>query len=79
MAKLNLKKRDSAQDLLEDHQKVTDALSVIGDASYERTIFLSDDHEVRDFVVKPHIAKRALTEQKDWIEGELKKLGIELT
>lgn len=80
MTKLTAKKRDDAKDLLEDHQKVTDALAQVSKASWGSCLCLANDKDNDSVEVNFNysIAKRALLEQKEWVEKELKKLGIEI-
>lgn len=78
--KINTKKRDDVKSLLADHQAVTDALLNAGKSIFKTEIMVSkeDDNDFTSVDLTHQIAKRALTEQKAWIEAELKKLGIEL-
>lgn len=80
MTKLSLKKRDDAKVLLEDHQKVCDALTHVSKATWVSSIFVTHQDGNDDVSVDLHheLAKSALTEQKQWIEAELAKLGIEV-
>jgi hypothetical protein len=79
--KINTKKRDDVKALLSDHQAVTDALVNLSKSGFVTQITVSkdDDSDFTSVDLTHFIAKRALTEQKNWIEAELKKLGIELT
>ncbi len=80
MQMLTEKQRDDVKALLEDHQKVTDALFNIGKASWFATMLVAneDDNDSADVGLNHVVAKRALTEQKIWVEAQLKKLGIEI-
>ncbi len=76
--KLTEKQRDDLKSLLEDHQTVTDALACIKRVTWTRTLTIADEGGTEFFEVSLNynFAKRVLTEQKDWTEGELKKFGI---
>ena len=80
MTKLTEKKRDDAKSLLEDHQKVTDALFNLGKSGFNCMAFVNneDDNDSTEVDLTHAIAKRALTDQKKWIEEQLAKLEIEL-
>lgn len=79
MTKLNTKKRDDVKSLLEDHQAVTDAIANNMKSSHSANISVSDgDNDFTTVGLTHVIAKRALADQKTWIEAELKKLDIEL-
>lgn len=81
MTKLNTKKRDDVKSLLEDHQAVTDAIANQAKSSFSTDINVSsdDDNDFTTVGLTHVIAKKALSDQKAWIEAELKKLDIELT
>ena len=83
MIKLTEKKRDDAKSLLEDHQKLCDALLVVGKPGWERLLFLNGPEnrgeDNVEIALNYDLTKRTLTEQKKWTEKELAKLGIELS
>lgn len=77
MIKLTAGKRDEAKALLEDHQKVCDALKQVDKATWVTSIFLTHADGTEDLSVECRhtVAKAALVEQKGWIEAELENLG----
>jgi len=80
MTKLTSKKRDDLKSLLEEHRLVTDALVNLGKSGFTADVSVNNESG-GDFTTVPlrfNIAKVALTEQKAFIESELKKLDIEL-
>lgn len=80
MTKLTEKKRDDAKALLEEHQLVSDALLNVGKSGFAIDMFVNkeDDGDSTEVPMQYVIAKRALIEQKAWIEKELAKLDIEI-
>lgn len=71
-------KRDDLKSLLEQHQKVTDALFNHAKSAFV-TILTMNDEKNNDFTeVELHAstAKAALQTHKDWVEAQLNKLGI---
>ena len=80
MEKLNEKKRDDLKALLEDHQKVVDALFNLDKSQFVVTLSVSDEKNDDFTEVELHksVAKKALTEHKNWVDSELKKLGVEI-
>ena len=73
-------KRDDLKSLLEDHQKVTDALFNLPKRHFVVAITLNDE-EYEDFteVILPQsIARQTLKEAKAWVDNELKKLGVDI-
>lgn len=78
--KLTTKNRDDAKSLLEDHQKVCDAIQQVGKPSYLAcmSVLNEKDNDSTEVAFNYNIAKRALAEQKEWVEKELAKLGIEI-
>lgn len=77
---LTTAKRDDAKALLEDHQKVCDALDQVSKASWASVMCLATEKDNDSVEVNFHhtIARKALLEQKEWTEKELAKLGIEI-
>jgi hypothetical protein len=79
MTTLTAAKRDDAKTLLEDHQLVCDALDHVGKATWATSMYLiHDDGDDVTVNFNHTIAKKALSEQRGWIEKELAKLGIEI-
>jgi hypothetical protein len=80
MTKLSEKKRDAAKCLLEEHQAVCDALRNHGKSGFETTIFINkeDDNDSTTVFLNYQIAKKAMTDQKTFLERELAKLEIEI-
>ncbi len=76
--KLTEKQRDDLKSLLEDHQQVTDALDQVKKLSWTRvlTIANSESNEFHEVSLNYNFAKAVLIQQKQWIEAELKKLGV---
>lgn len=74
------KDREDVKSLLEDHQKVTDALERGGRPTWNSVILVmnTDDNEAFEVDLGWQLARAALIAQRDWIEGELIKHGIEL-
>lgn len=75
---LTPKARDDVKSLLEEHQAVSDALVNHGKSGFDSSLSVGND-DSNDFTtvnLTYIIAKRALTEQKVWIEAELAKRGI---
>jgi hypothetical protein len=78
--KLTEKKRDELKSLLEDHEKAIDALRFVRRSTWSPVLEVVHD-DGQDSVTVPLnylIAERVLREQKQWIEKELGKLGIEI-
>lgn len=75
---LTQQKRDDLRDLLEQHQRVTDALFNHSKSAFVTTITVNDEKNSDFTEVEIHAstAKTALMAHKDWVEKELGKLGI---
>ncbi len=80
MTQLNEKKRDDLKALLEDHQNLTDAIFNLGKSTFYQAIIVAEEDggEFTQVDIRHGIAKKVLTEQKKWIDTELKKLGVEI-
>lgn len=80
MTTLTTKKRDDAKALLEDHQKVSDALDQVDKVTWVSVMCLANEKDNDSVEVSFHhtIARKALKEQKDWTAKELAKLGLEI-
>jgi hypothetical protein len=77
---LTQKKRDDLKSLLEDHQKVTDALFNHAKSAFVTSIVVNDEKNSDFTEVEIHAstAKIALLAHKEWVDKELKKLGVEI-
>jgi len=77
--KLTEKQRDDLKSLLEDHQKITDALSMVKRSTFTRVLTIANPESSDEFYevdLNYNFAKSALIAQRDWTEAELKKLGV---
>jgi uncharacterized membrane protein len=77
---LTKSKRDDLRSLLEDHQKVTDALFNHAKAAFVTTILVLDEKndDSTEVAVHASVAKKALIAHRDWVNEELKKFGVEI-
>ena len=75
---LTHQKRDDLRSLLEQHQKVSDALFNHSKSAFVTTITVNDEKNSDFTEVEIHAstAKTALQAHKEWIEKELGKLDI---
>ena len=80
MEQLNEQKRDDLKALLEDHQKVVDALFNLDKSQFVVTLTVSDqkNNDFTEVELHKSVAKKALAEHKNWVNTELKKLGVEI-
>lgn len=77
---LTHQKRDDLKSLLDEHTKVTDALFNHAKTSFVTRITVTDEKndDFTEVDIHHSTAKTALQAHKDWVEGELKKMGIEV-
>jgi hypothetical protein len=76
----NEQKRDDLRSLLESHQKVCDALFNIEKTHFVIAISVTDEKndDITEVELHHSVAKPALEAHKEWIDAELKKLGVEI-
>lgn len=76
--KLTVEQREQVVDLLEQHRKVAEALSKIGNKGWEAAVTLVKDatNEMVEVGVMPGFARAALEEQEKYVVARLAKLGI---
>ena len=81
MNKLSEEKRDDLKALLEDHQKVTDALFNIEKSSFVPLLTVIDEkaNDSTEVILTVAGAKIALRAHQEWVEMKLKKFGIEIS
>jgi hypothetical protein len=78
--RLSEKKRDDLKSLLEDHQKIVDGLKCVRRATWTSNLEVVHDNG-QDSVMVPlryELAEQVLNKQKQWVEKELAKLGVEI-
>jgi len=74
------KLRDEVIALLEDHQKVNDALLYVGRIKWTAILTLldADNNDSVECTLHHTTAKAALLRHKEWVEAELAKRGIKI-